>query len=144
MTTEGSVIHYQQIEQFIFDLHERFNIREVVYDRWGATQISQDLDGEGFTVVPFGQGFASMSPPTKELIKHVLEKRIAHNGNKALRWMIDNIFIRTDPAGNIKIDKSKCTEKVDGAVALVMGLDRAIRCGASSESVYNDRGLIAF
>ena len=144
MTTEGSVIHYGVIEQFIFSLYERFNIREVVYDRWAATQISQDIDEFGITVVPFGQGFASMSPPTKELMKLVLENRIAHNGHKALRWMIDNIFIRTDPAGNIKIDKSKCTEKVDGAVALVMGLDRAIRCGAASESVYDDRGLISF
>ena len=143
MTTEGSVIHYKQIEQFIYELYERFNIREVVYDRWGATQISQDIEDFGITVVPFGQGFASMSPPTKELMKLVLEKKIAHNGQPALRWMIDNIFIRMDPAGNIKIDKSKCTEKVDGAVALVMGLDRAIRCGNdTSESVYDERGLI--
>ena len=143
MTTEGNVIHYGEIEQFIFKLYERFNLRSVIYDRWGATQISQDIENFGITVVPFGQGFASMSPPTKELMKLVLEQKITHTGHPVLRWMMDNIFIRTDPAGNIKMDKSKCTEKIDGAVALVMGLDRAIRCGNdTSESVYDERGLI--
>ena len=86
----------------------------------------QNLEGMGFTVVPFGQGFKDMSPPTK-----------------VLRWMMDNIYIRTDPAGNIKPDKEKSTEKIDGAVATVMALDRAIRCGNdTSESVYDSRGLL--
>ena len=84
-----------------------------------------------------------MSAPTKELERLVLDKKIAHNGHKILRWCIDNIMIRQDPAGNIKIDKQKSTEKVDGAVALVMALDRAIRVGnISSSSVYDERGLI--
>ena len=105
----------------------------------------QNLEGMGFTVVPFGQGFASMSPPTKELMKLTLEERIAHGGNPILSWMVDNIYIRTDPAGNIKADKSKSTEKIDGAVAMIMALDRAIRCGNdTSESVYDSRGLIVF
>ena len=142
-TTEGNVIHYGFIEKFIEQLGERYNIREIAYDRWGATQLSQDLEGMGFTVVPFGQGFASMSPPTKELMKLTLEQRIAHGGHPVLRWMMDNIFIRQDPAGNIKIDKAKSTEKVDGAVAMVMGLDRAIRCGQNTgESVYANRGIL--
>ena len=103
----------------------------------------QNLEGMGFTVVPFGQGFKDMSPPTKELMKLVLEKRIAHGGHPVLRWMMDNIFIRRDPAGNIKADKEKSTEKIDGAVAMIMGLDRAIRCGNDSgESVYDDRGIL--
>ena len=142
-TTEGNVIHYGFIEQFIEKLGERFNIREIAFDRWGATQMVQNLENIGFTVVPFGQGFASMSPPTKELMKLVLEERIAHGGNPVLRWMMDNVFIRTDPSGNIKMDKSKSTEKIDGAVATVMALDRAIRCGNNSgESVYDSRGLL--
>lgn len=144
-TTEGNVIHYNYIEQFIEELGERFHIKEIAYDRWGATQLSQDLEGMGFTVVPFGQGFASMSPPTKELMKLVLEEKLVHNGHPVLRWMMDNIFIRTDPAGNIKADKSKSTEKIDGAIAMIMGLDRAIRCGnKTSESVYDTRGLLVF
>ena len=145
MTTEGNVIHYGYIEKFIERLGERFNIREIAFDRWGAVQMVQNLEDMGFTVVPFGQGFASMSPPTKELMKLTLEQRIAHGGNPVLSWMVDNIFIRQDPAGNIKADKSKSTEKIDGAIAMIMGLDRAIRCGNdSSESVYDSRGLLVF
>ena len=142
-TTEGNVVHYGYIEKFIEKLGEKYNIREIAFDRWGAVQMVQNLEGMGFTVVPFGQGFASMSPPTKELMKLVLEKKIAHGGQPVLRWNMDNIFIRQDPSGNIKADKQKSTEKIDGAVALIMALDRAIRCGNDvSESVYESRGLL--
>lgn len=141
-TTEGNVVHYAEIERFITKLGEKYNIREIAYDRWGATMLVQQLEGEGFTVVPFGQGFKDMSPPTKELMKLVLEQRIAHGGHEVLRWMMDNIFIRTDPAGNIKPDKEKSTEKIDGAVAMIMALDRAIRCGNDAgASVYDQRGI---
>ena len=143
MTTEGNVIHYGYIEKYIERLGEKFNIREIAFDRWGAIQMVQNLEGMGFTVVPFGQGFKDMSPPTKELMKLVLEKRIAHGGHPVLRWMMDNIYIRTDPAGNIKADKERSTEKIDGAVATIMALDRAIRCGnVSNASVYDDRGIL--
>ena len=142
MTTEGNVIHYGFIEQFIVELGKKYNIREIAYDRWGAVQMSQDLENEGFTIVPFGQGFKDMSPPSKELMKLVLEGRIAHGGNAPLRWMMDNIFVRTDPAGNIKPDKEKSTERIDGAVATIMALDRAIRHQGSSESVYDSRGIL--
>jgi len=142
-TTEGNVVHYGYIEKFIENLGEKYNIREIAFDRWGAVQMVQNLEDMGFTVVPFGQGFKDMSPPTKELMKLVLEERIAHGGHPILRWMMDNIFIRTDPAGNIKADKEKSTEKIDGAIATIMGLDRAIRCGnVSTESVYDERGIL--
>jgi phage terminase large subunit-like protein len=142
-TTEGNVVHYGYIEKFIEQLGERYNIREIAFDRWGAVQMVQNLEGMGFTVVPFGQGFKDMSPPTKELMKLTLEEKIAHGGHPILRWMMDNIFIRTDPAGNIKADKEKSTEKIDGAVATIMALDRAIRCGNDTgESVYDKRGLL--
>ena len=144
-TTEGNVVHYGYIEQFIEELGKKFNIREIAFDRWGAVQMVQNLEGMGFTVVPFGQGFKDMSPPTKELMKLTLEEKIAHGGNPVLRWMMDNIFIRTDPAGNIKADKEKSTEKIDGAVATIMALDRAIRCGNDTgESVYDTRGLLVW
>ena len=142
-TTEGNVVHYGFIEQFIERLGERFNIREIAFDRWGAVQMVQNLEGMSFTVVPFGQGFKDMSPPTKELMKLVLEQKIAHGGHPVLRWNMDNIYIRTDPAGNIKADKEKSTEKIDGAVATIMALDRAIRCGNDhGASVYDERGLL--
>ena len=144
MTTEGNVIHYGFIESYIDSLGKKFHIKEIAFDRWGAVQMVQNLEGLGFTVVPFGQGFKDMSPPSKELMKLTLEEKLAHGGHPVLRWMMDNIFVRTDPAGNIKPDKEKSTEKIDGAVATVMALDRAIRNGGSSGSVYDDRGILVF
>lgn len=145
MNTEGNVIHYGFIENFIDNLGKKFHIREIAFDRWGAVQMVQNLEGLGFTVIPFGQGFKDMSPPSKRLMELVLEKKIAHGGHPVLRWMMDNIFVRTDPAGNIKPDKEKSTEKIDGAVAMVMALDRAIRNeGNSGGSVYDDRGILSF
>uniref|UniRef100_UPI004026EB0C terminase large subunit n=1 Tax=Ruminococcus bromii TaxID=40518 RepID=UPI004026EB0C len=142
-TTEGNVVHYGYIEKFIEELGKKFNIREIAFDRWGAVQMVQNLESMGFTVVPFGQGFKDMSPPTKELMKLTLEQKIAHGEHPVLRWNMDNIFIRTDPAGNIKADKEKSTEKIDGAIATIMALDRAIRCGNDNcASVYDNRGLL--
>ncbi|WP_061212904.1 terminase TerL endonuclease subunit [Syntrophomonas wolfei] len=141
-TTEGNVVHYGFIEAFIEELGTQYNIKEIAFDRWGAVQMTQNLEGLGFTVVPFGQGFKDMSPPTKELMKLTLEEKIAHGGHPVLRWMMDNIFIRTDPAGNIKPDKEKSTERIDGAVALIMALDRAIRHEGNDGSVYDQRGII--
>jgi len=140
-TTEGNVVHYGFIEQFICQLGERYNIREIAYDRWNATMMVQALQDDGFTMIPFGQGFKDMSPPTKELMRLVLERHINHGGHPVLRWNMDNAFVRTDPAGNQKIDKEKSTEKVDGAVALVMALDRAMK-NQGGGSVYDERGLL--
>ena len=146
LTTEGNVVHYGFIESFIEELGKKYNIKEIAFDRWGAVQMSQNLDDLGFTVVPFGQGYKDMSPPSKELMKLVLEGKLHHGGHPVLRWCADNIFIRTDPAGNIKPDKEKSTERIDGAVALIMALDRAIRNQASDKeaSVYDERGLLLF
>ncbi len=55
----------------------------------------------GFTVVPFGQGLKDMSPLTKRLMALVLERNVANGGHPVLRWMMDNIFVQTNPAGNI-------------------------------------------
>ena len=77
-----------------------------------------------------------MSPPTKELMRMVLRQEILHDGHPVLRWNMDNAYVRTDPAGNQKIDKEKSTEKVDGAVAMVMALARAI--ANMGGSVYDD------
>lgn len=142
--TEGNVVHYGFIENFIEELGTKYNIREIAFDRWGAVQMVQNLEGMGFTVVPFGQGFKDMSPPTKELMKLTFEQKLAHGGHPVLRWMMDNIYVRTDPAGNIKPDKQKSTERIDGAVATIMALDRAIRNNnlGGGGSVYDERGLI--
>ena len=144
MSTEGNVIHYDFIEKFIMDLSEKYHILEIAVDRWNATQMIQNLEGEGFTIVPFGQGFSSMSAPTKEFYRLLMEGRIIHGGNPVLRWMAGNVVIDTDPAGNIKVTKAKSKEKIDGIVAAIMALDRAVRHEGESGSVYDTRGLLVF
>ena len=143
LSTEGNVVDYEAIEQKILELSEMYQIRELAFDPWNSQMLVNRLMHEGMTVVSFRQGFASMSPPTKERMKMTLEQKLAHGGHPVLRWCMDNIVIQTDPAGNIKISKAKATEKVDLAVALVMALDRAVRNEITAgESVYENRGLL--
>ncbi len=140
-TTEGDVVYYGFIEQFIVNLGKMFNIREIAVDRWNASMMVQALQDDGFTMVRFGQGFRDMSNPTKDLMRLVLDGSLKHNGHPILRWCMDNVYVRTDPAGNIKPDKEKSTEKIDGVVALVMALDRA-QWHLNDGSVYDERGLM--
>jgi phage terminase large subunit-like protein len=143
-TTEGNVVHYGFIEKFIEDLSEIYHIKEIAYDRWNATQMVQNLEGMGMTMVPFGQGYKDMSPPSKELYKLMMEGKIQHGGHPVLKWMGQNVVMRQDPAGNIKPDKEKSVEKIDGIVALIMGLDRCIRHQTDEGSVYDERGILSF
>jgi phage terminase large subunit-like protein len=126
-TTSGNVCDYDVIREEIRELAERYDIREIAYDRWGATQLVTQLQADGATCVPLGQGFASMSPPTKELDKLIASQRLRHGGQPVLRWMAGNVAIEQDAAGNVKPSKKKSTEKIDGIVALVMAIDRASR-----------------
>lgn len=141
--TEGNVVDYGAIENFIVQLGERYNIAEICFDRWNATQLTQRLEGDyNFTMVQFGQGFHSMSAPTKEFERLILEKKIIHNGNEILRWNVDNLVVETDASGNIKPSKRKATEKIDGVVALIMSLSRALIYSGGQGSVYDSRGLL--
>ena len=138
--TPGNVIDYRYVRKRINEIGQIYNIREIAFDRWGATEIIQYLEEDGFTVVQFGQGFASMANPTRELLRLVLDKQLRHGGNPVLRWMADNVTVKQDPAGNVKPDKGNSTEKIDGIVALIMALDRALR--AEGGSVYDERGVL--
>jgi len=141
-TTEGNVLHYGFIEKFIEELGEKYHIKEIAFDRWNATQMVQNLEGMGFIVVPFGQGYKDMSPPSKELYKLLMEGSINHGGNPVLKWMAQNVVMRQDPAGNIKPDKEKSVERIDGIVASIMAIDRSIRNKGDDASVYDKRGIL--
>ena len=78
-------------------------------------------------MIDFGQGFKSLSSPSKELHRLVLDEKLRHGGNPVLRWMFENVYIETDAAANIKPSKKKSHEKIDGAVATIMALDRALK-----------------
>jgi len=142
--TPGNVIDYKIIIKDILALREFFDVREVAYDRWGATKIQQDLCDEGVKMIPFGQGFGSMSAPSKELLALALQRRIHHGSHAILRWMASNVVMKMDSAENMKPDKAKSTSRIDGIVAGIMALDRAIRHdGGTHDSVYDERGLRA-
>ena len=114
-------------------------------DRWNATHMIQNLGDAGFTMVPFGQGFASMSTPTKEFYRRLMEGQIIHAGYPVLRWMAGNVVIETDAAENIKVTKAKSKEKIDGIVASIMALGRCLRIeGEPRGSIYDERGLLVF
>lgn len=123
--TEGNVVDYEVVRADVNQLREEFNIRQIAYDPWSATQLATQLQGDGFEMVPFRQGFASMSPAAKEFEKLVLGKKIDHGGNPVARWMMSNISVEMDAAGNIKPSKKRSTEKIDGIVAAIMAVGRS-------------------
>jgi phage terminase large subunit-like protein len=141
--TPGDVIDYDFIVAEILELAERYDLKEIAFDRWGASKMIQDLQEVELTVASFGQGFASMSGPMKELERLIGAGEISHGNNPVLRWMADNLVARLDPAGNIKPDKARSIEKIDGMVALIMALARAIlQEGQVKDSVYEERGVL--
>jgi len=125
--TAGNVIDYEAIKHALREDAERYDIRAVAFDRWGATQLSSELIDEGFPLIQVGQGFASMSGPTKELLRLVAAGLYRHGGNPLVRWQAGNLVTSTDPAGNLKPNKAKSYEKIDSIVAAVMALDQALR-----------------
>lgn len=137
IATPGNVIDYDCIRAELELLDGVLEIQQVGYDPWGAAQFANELEGEGFCMVPIRQGFGSMSNPTKELARIVRSSRLRHGGHPVLRWMADNLTTAEDAAGNIKPDRKKSRQKIDGLVASIMALDRAIRNeGPGDHSVY--------
>ncbi len=143
IATDGAVIDYDAIRAKVKELGERYHIKEISVDRWNATQLATQLTGDGFEMVGFGQGFASMSAPTKELERRVLAHELNHAANPVLRWMASNVSVKQDAAGNMKPDKSKSTERIDGIVAILMALGRVMQADEERGSVY-DSGRFSF
>ena len=148
--TEGNVTDYNVIRRFISgnyimdgsvkydkeNLMERFEVKGVAYDRWNSLNLVRDLEGDGVPCDPYGQGFASMSFPSKEYEKAALQGKLIHGGDEVLRWMMGNVKLRTDPSGNIKPDKEKSGDKIDGCVAAIMAIGEALTYTDDDESGY--------
>jgi len=145
MTTPGNVIDYDFIRAYINDtLAALYHIREIALDRlFQSAQMSTNLQSDGHTVVAFGQGFYSMAAPCKAFEELVLGGKLNHGGNPVLRWMNRNVAIQQDPAGNKKPDKARSRDKIDGIVAGLMGLGRAMANQPAGPSVYETRGVIS-
>jgi phage terminase large subunit-like protein len=141
--TPGDVVDQSYIRKRINELNQTYELKQLAIDRWNAGKISTELIEDGFNVVMFGQGFASMNAPSKKLETLLIGHKLIHFGNPVLRWMAGNAAAETDAAGNVKPSKKKSTEKIDGIVGLVMGLGVEMTSNTNSGSVYNDRGIIA-
>lgn len=142
--TEGNVVDYDVIRERVKQLAERFRIIEIAYDRWNSSQLITQLQNDGAQVVPIGQGYVSLSAPTKEMEKLILGRLLAHGDNPVLKWMASNVATEQDAAGNIKPSKKKSTERIDGIVAVVMALARAIAYNADGErSIYEQREIFS-
>ena len=116
--TPGEVIDYEWIESYVLQLCTKFKVLEVDYDPWNATQFAQGLTNEDITCVEIRQGFATMSEPIKDLKKLIIQRKIIHGGNPVLRAAVNAAVEITDPAGNVKLDKSKAKHKIDSLVSL--------------------------
>lgn len=140
--TPGDAIDYAFVRAQIIDDAQRFRLVDANVDRlFQAHQLAQELTEEGLAIFGMGQGFTGMAAPMSEFHRRVLAGKLWHGGNPVLRWMVDNLAVKQDPAGNLKPDKASSQGKIDGVVALVMAIDRAMRHEGSS--VYESRGIVA-
>jgi len=145
--TPGNVTDYDWIEAQIHKDLEAFDVQDIAYDRWNSSQMVNNLVAEDAPMSPIGQGYASLSAPTKELQRLLLQGKatapvLRHGGNPVLRWMIDNLAVQTDAAGNVKPDKAKGADKIDGVASLVNSLERTMRTEQPGDSIYDEREVL--
>ena len=124
--TEGNVVDHGAIVDYVVSLGERYGVQEVAIDRWNSTAVNTSLQEEGFTINQFGQGFASMAAPVKELKRAILSHHFRHGGNPILRMCFGNVVAEPDAAENEKFTKAKARGRIDGAVASAMAVGRIL------------------
>lgn len=145
-TTSGNVTDYEVVEaQIKLDL-AKFRAVELAYDPWNATDLVNRLTNQGAPMVQVRQGYASLSPALKEVKRLLMEgtaekPMLCHGGNPVARWMVDNLAVAMDPAGNVKPDKSRAADKIDGVAALVTAMNRAMHHQPPRRSAYEDGDL---
>ena len=138
--TEGNVTDYDSIRRFVTGYHidggvvkydsdclaTKYNIESIAFDRFNSSQCVINLASDGMKMEPYGQGFVSMSTPSKELERLLSEGKIQHGCDPVMRWMFGNVVLRTDPSGNIKPDKEKSGDKIDGIISLIMSIGQTL------------------
>jgi phage terminase large subunit-like protein len=139
-TTPGDVVDYEFIRAEVNALAERFVIRELSFDPWGAMDLATRLAGDDVKVVECRQGFKSLSEPCKDLEAKVVQGKVKHMSHPVLRWCAANAVVVADAAGNIKPDKAKASERIDGIVAWAMARSRAIVANDEDEHAYSGSG----
>lgn len=137
--TPGATVDQDIVKAAVLARADVYNpLADCQYDRWNAGKLVQELKAEGVRMEQIGQGFASLSNPSKEFQQWVLQRKVRHGGNPLLRWMLDCTTIVSDDAENIKPSKRRSTGRIDGVVAIIMAIDGLTRRGMRAQSRYND------
>ncbi len=141
--TPGNVLDYAAIEIETVSLAKRFKIQEIAIDPWNSTHLSNRLqENEGIVLVEARQGYKTLSEPSKDFEARIVDGKVRHAGNPILRLCVSNAVVTTDPAGNIKPDKEKASDKIDGVVAIIMALSRLIvAVPDDGTSVYEEQDI---
>lgn len=140
--TPGNVIDEAFIERDMIQASKDYQVIECAFDPWGAASLSTRLfNDNGIVMVETRQGHKSMSEPAKRILTDVMSHKIAHGKNPILRWCMDNLVMRMDANENVAPDKEHATERIDGAVALIMAYSRSM-FGEDQTSVYEERGVL--
>jgi phage terminase large subunit-like protein len=142
--TPGSTVDYGYVKRAVLEAAGLFDLRLVEFDRWNSSQLVIELENEGVPMAEVGQGFASLSAPTKELQRLVAEGKLRHGADPLLRWCASNVASKVDAADNVKPDKERSAHRIDPIVALIMAVDGWQRFGTEQprRSVYEDRHLV--
>jgi phage terminase large subunit-like protein len=138
--TPGNVIDYSYIEDDLNDIKSDFEIVEVPYDPFQATQFSVRMQEQGFPMVEYGANVKNFSEPMKEVEAVILKKNIELEIDPVTLWMFSNVVAKLDKKDNIFPDKEKPDNKIDGVVALIMAMGRAM-FHQKSGSIYEQRGM---
>lgn len=144
--TPGEVVDYDFVTKYIDELSSKYKVVEVCYDTYNASQWSQSMEKAGYLMVEVRQGVLTLGEPTKHFRECVYEKKILHDGNKALSWCLGNAVTKSDENGNIKLDKKNSTERIDMIAAGIFAFTRAMY---SDEIIYDlneeiDKGGFSF
>ena len=124
--TDGEVIDFEVIKEDLREFAGRFDVQQVAYDPWQATQLAQEMQAEGLLMVEVRQTVQNISEPMKELEALVLQRKLAHGDCPVLTWMASNVVAKLDAKDNIYPNKERPENKIDGIVAAIMALSRAI------------------
>jgi phage terminase large subunit-like protein len=139
--TEGDTVDYGEISDTIAADCAADGVREIGYDNRFAEQMAQNLTGQGIVMANTGQGF-QLNMAVKRMLELIVDGQLCHGGNPILSWMASNFVVRHGRMQEIRPDKEKTPDKIDGIVALDMAIDRGIiRQEATSQSVYLTRGV---
>ena len=144
LVTEGRAINKLAVVMQCAEIISNYDLQALAYDRWRIEDFKVTLETEGISLplVPFGQGYQSMSPAVNEFERLLLNEAIKHSSNPVMTWCAANAVATTSPAGEVKLDKQKATGRIDGIVAAVMACGSGMGKQANGPSIYEDRGIL--